>query len=57
VSQGTYDETFTLNAEKDLTLRGGWNSSYDEQTHNTTFIKAPSAPQGALTLLMVTITP
>ena len=57
VAQGNYDEAPVLNTEKDLTVRGGWNASYDEQTDNATILKAPSAPQGSLTLQMLTIRP
>ncbi|MBC8458446.1 MAG: right-handed parallel beta-helix repeat-containing protein [Deltaproteobacteria bacterium] len=57
IAQGTYSESFVLNEAKSLTLQGGWNSSYDAQTSNTTFIKAPKAPQGSLTLQMLTIRP
>lgn len=57
IAQGTYAESITLNESKLLTLQGGWNSSYDAQTSNTTFIKAPKALQGALSLEMVTIKP
>ncbi len=57
ITQGTYTESITLNEAKSLTLQGGWNSSYDAQTSNTTFIKAPKALKGSLTLQMVTIRP
>jgi C1A family cysteine protease len=57
IVQGTYNESFTLNESKSLTLQGGWNSSYTTQTSNTTIIKAPKAPQGSLTLQMLTVRP
>jgi len=57
IAQGTYPESITLNESKSLTLTGGWNLSYDTQTADTTFIQAPAAPQGSLTLQMVTIKP
>jgi len=57
IAQGTYSESIILNTSKSLTLKGGWNSSFTTQTSNTTFIKAPKAPQGSLTLQMVTIRP
>ncbi|MBC8420653.1 MAG: hypothetical protein H8E10_18875, partial [Desulfobacterales bacterium] len=57
IAQGTYDESFVLNESKSLTLQGGWDSSFTSQTSNTTFIKAPKASQGSLTLQMVTIKP
>jgi len=57
ITQGTYGERFVLNSSKVLTIKGGWNSAFTSQTSNTTFIKAPKAPQGSLTLQMVTIRP
>jgi len=57
IAQGNYSEPITLNASKSLTVQGGWDASFTIQTSNTTFIKAPSAPQGSLTLQMVTIRP
>ena len=57
IANGTYDEDITLNANKSLTLRGGWDSTFTNQTSNTTFIKAPKAPLGSLTLQMLTIKP
>jgi len=57
IAQGTYTESITLSTSKSLTLKGGWNSSFTAQTPNTTVIKAPKAPQGSLTLQMVTIRP
>ena len=57
IAQGTYSEWFTLTESKSLTLQGGWDSTYTQQTSNTTIIKAPKAPQGSLTLEMVTIKP
>ncbi len=57
VAQGIYNENPTLNMSKSLTLQGGWNSAFTSQTPNTTFIKAPKAPQGALTLQMLIVKP
>jgi hypothetical protein len=57
ISQGDYSERFTLNALKSLTLQGGWNSAFDGQTSNTTFIKSPTVTQGSLTFQVVTIVP
>jgi len=57
IAKGTYNEDLTLSSSNILTLQGGWNSSFINQTSNTTFIKAPSVPQGSLTLQMVTIKP
>jgi phosphonate transport system substrate-binding protein len=57
IAQGTYTELFILDTSKSLTLQGGWNSAFTAQTPNTTIIKAPSVPQGSLTLQMVTIRP
>ena len=57
IAQGTYSESITLNKSKNLTLQGGWDPSFATQTSNTTFIKAPKATQGALTLQMISIRP
>jgi len=57
IAQGTYTQSITLSTSKLLLLKGGWNSSFTTQTSNTTFIKAPKAPKGSLTLQMVTIKP
>ena len=57
IAEGTYTESITLNESKSLTLQGGWDTSFTTQTSNTTFIKAPKATQGSLTLQMVTIKP
>jgi hypothetical protein len=57
IPQGTYSEAITINESKSLTLQGGWDSSYTNQTPNTTFIKAPKAPQGSLRLQEVIVKP
>jgi hypothetical protein len=57
IAQGNYPESIALNASKSLILQGGFNSTFTAQTPNTTFIKAPKAPQGSLTLQMVTVKP
>jgi hypothetical protein len=57
LSQETYVESIALTESKSLILQGGWDSSFSTQTSNTTFIKAPKATQGSLTLQMVTIRP
>ena len=57
IAQGTYSESITLSTPKSLMIQGGWDSSFSSQTSNTTFIKAPKATQGSLTLQMVTIRP
>jgi len=57
IAQGTYTESLSLTASKSLILMAGWNSAFTSQTPNTTIIKAPSVPQGSLTLQMLTIWP
>ena len=57
IAQGTYSDSITLSTSKSLTLQGGWDSSYENQTSNTTIIKAPKATLGSLTLQMVKIIP
>jgi len=50
IAQGTYSEPITLSTAKSVTLRGCWNSTFTSQTPNTTFIKAPRATQGSITI-------
>ena len=58
IAQGTYTESITLNESKSLTLQGGWDSEFTIQTPNKTIItQAPKAPQGSLTLQMLSIKP
>ena len=57
ITKGTYTEAITLNAKKSLTLQGGWNSTYDQQTSRSTYIKPPRALQGALRLQEVMVEP
>ena len=57
IAEGRFTGAITLGESKTLTLQGGWDSSFSTQTSNTTFIKAPKATQGSLTLQMVTIKP
>ena len=57
IAQGTYTESITLTESKSLTLQGGWDSTYLTQTSNTTFIKAPEATKGSITLQMLTVKP
>jgi len=62
VKQGTYAESISLGSAKTLLIKGGYNSTYDQQTADTTFIQQPGrttvqAPGGSLTFQMVTIRP
>ncbi|MCF8146194.1 MAG: InlB B-repeat-containing protein [Deltaproteobacteria bacterium] len=57
IADGTYDETISLNADKVLTLQGGWDASFGSQTGTTTLKGAPKAPQGSLTLQELVIKP
>jgi len=57
IAQGTYSESITLNTSKSLTLQGGWNYPFTSQTPNTTFIKAPKATQGSITVQEAVIKP
>ncbi len=62
VKQGTYPESISLGSDKTLLVKGGYNSTYDQQTANTTFIQALGqttiqAPSGSLKFEMLTIKP
>ena len=41
VKQGTFAESLSLGSPKTLLIKGGYNSTYNQQTANTTFIEAP----------------
>jgi len=53
----THDGGFSLNADKSLTLQGGWDTSFKNQTGTTTLQGAPKAPRGSLTLQNLNIKP
>lgn len=57
IVEGTYIGPITLKTSKDLTLQGAWDYSFTSQTPNRTIIKAPTVPQGSLTIRMATINP
>jgi len=57
IAEGTYTEAITLNSAKSVTLQGGWNTSFGNQSGTTTLRSAPRAPQGSLTLQELTIKP
>jgi len=48
IVQGTYTESISLNTEKTVTLKGGWNDAFSAQEPNTTIIKAPKVSAGTL---------
>jgi len=57
IGEGTYTEPISLNDVKTLILKGGFNASFGSQTPAKTFIKAPKAPKGSITMQMLTIRP
>ena len=57
IRQGTYTESITLNESKAVALQGGWNTSFENQTGTTMLRQAPKAPQGSLSLQMLSIKP
>ena len=57
VAQGTYNESFIRNESKNLTIEGGWNSSFTTQTPDTTIIKAPTINAGSMTFLNLLFRP
>jgi len=56
-SGGTYTEPISLNESKTVTLKGGWDSSFKNQSETTILRNAPKAPQGSITLQMLRIIP
>ncbi|MDQ1335758.1 MAG: hypothetical protein QG552_2708 [Thermodesulfobacteriota bacterium] len=57
VAKGDYTESIVLNTSKSVTLECGWDPDFLSQSSGTTLTKAPGAPQGSLTLRMLTIKP
>jgi hypothetical protein len=57
VAQGTYPEDLVLNAAKEITLQGGWDSGFKLQTPQSTVIRAPAVTKGMLTLRNVIVRP
>ena len=57
IADGTYDEAITLSSDKSLTLQGGWDTTFENQTGTTTLRNAPKAPLGSLTLQELKIQP
>ena len=60
VKQGTYEESLKLKSAKTLLIRGGYDSTYGQQTSNTTFIQASGqtsiqASTGSLKFQMISI--
>lgn len=57
LTEGNYKESIVLNESKTLILQGGWDSSFNFQAPNTTFVKAPRVTKGSLTLQMLNVAP
>jgi uncharacterized repeat protein (TIGR03803 family) len=62
VKQGIYRGSISLEKDKSLLVAGGYNSTYDQQSPNTTFIQTLGytriqAPSGSLQFRMITIQP
>ena len=60
VKQGAYEESVSLESAKTLLIKGGYNSTYDQQAANTTFIQAPGpttikASSGSLKFQMINV--
>ncbi|MDZ7699901.1 MAG: InlB B-repeat-containing protein [Deltaproteobacteria bacterium] len=53
-----YDADFSLTVDKDLTLQGGWDNSFENPNGGTTTLHgAPKAPQGSLIFQNLKIVP
>jgi hypothetical protein len=53
-----HDGSFSLDADKDLTLQGGWDETFNNPNAGTTTLKgAPKAPQGSLIFQNLRIVP
>lgn len=57
VEEGTWPDQLVLEEDKRVRVEGGWDGAFTHQLPHTTFLKAPAAPRGTLTLEMVTIRP
>jgi len=58
IANETHDGNFSLNADKSVTLQGGWDKTFNNPNGGTTTLKgAPKAPQGSLTLQNLNIKP
>jgi len=57
IAGGTFQETPILNAPKNFSLRGGWDSSFKNRHENTILRNAPLVLKGSLTLLELSIEP
>ena len=57
IAQGVYNEIFSLNESRDITVEGGWNASFTEQIPNTTIIKSPTVNSGSMTFRNFIIRP
>ena len=60
VKRGIYVESLNLKSDKTLLIKGGYNSTYDQQTANATFIQAPGptsikASSGSLKCQMINV--
>jgi hypothetical protein len=53
-----YDGNFSLDSDKNLTLQGGWDKTFNNPNGGTTTLhSAPKAPKGSLTLQNLNIRP
>jgi hypothetical protein len=57
ISHGAYSGSIVLDDSRILTLQGGWDATFSDQTPRTTVIKAPKANQGTLKVQEVVIWP
>lgn len=58
ISEGNHSETPTVNtAGKKVTLEGGWDTAFKNQTGTTILRNAPKAPKGSITLQNLNIKP
>ena len=57
VGQGEFDEAPVKNSTGTVTISGGWNDTFNDQTSGKTRLQAPAAPKGAMVLREVVIIP
>jgi len=57
VAQGTYNESFMLSDAKEITVDGGWDASFENQSDKTTIIRSPTINAGSMTFLNLLFRP
>ena len=57
ISQGTYNENVRLRDPKEITVDGGWDTSFETQSDKATVIRPPGTSAGSITFLNLLFKP